>query len=901
MADLRIVDAPVVLQESITDDVKMPTGGLGNFSIRLGDIVWYVVTKEQLANKNYVDLSSQGVKDSLDAHIADKANPHQVTKEQVGLGNVDNTADIDKPVSDATSAAIITATTDMATKTYVNSKNGDLSTLATTDKTSLVKAINEVVTSKANKSTTLSGYGITDVYSKSEIDNKTIQSQSVDGLNFTTFLKDGTSFTTNLAGVGANGWSDLLIETEKGGNQRNINHLLTDGSIPFEFYEDKVVNGDWSPAIQAMFDYAASVYPKLVKFYGKTGRTYEIKSKNWNISESQGWSVFKQPGNACIVGSGYTLKLADNFGDYHAIFLQDTRYPSVKGWELSGFTIDQNTRNNPKANNNVAANQRTIFFQWVVGNQDITISNITVEDFIGVWFVTQGITQRSIITFNKVTYNQSNTQYEDRTVVYCGANNAYIAKNDFVGGENTSGGIELHGSNQIAAFNRLVGFEYAFHLVSDSNVGAGHLPNSENQKVIFNDVIDCGVLAELWCGIATPKYKNITVSNNTAILDSYCGTSKKRTHATVFFTNGDWADIEINDFAFSDNTIRRKIRPEDSELINASAVPNVLFTLSGAYDTDKKPIIKIDGFKINNNTIYGGIGGLVDIDFGNDKDTQSYLKRFSFEGNKLYEQGQYTGSKKYSLFFINGMNNYDDFLIANNEINYLANADTNKIESVVYLTDPYANTDNATDAVKYINNEINHIGALPIPLITGRQIFFNTPHDYKRIAISANAKTGSVIKSRGVTYQKVGDNLADWIGEIASGTIPAGFYKTRTFVKNTDNANTYYGQMCTSEGYIADYQWSAGKYVNRGDIIEIDGHFYLAMHWGVLGNSQPIAQENDFTDNEVPLKYLSKDKAYFTKVSPKLDKVDYATTETLLAQFNALLAALKNNDAMQKY
>ena len=102
MADLRIVDAPVLLQESITDDVKMPTGGLGNFSIRLGDIVRYVVTKEQLANKNYVDLSSKGVKDSLDEHIADKANPHQVTKAQIGLDQVDNTADLDKPISTAT-------------------------------------------------------------------------------------------------------------------------------------------------------------------------------------------------------------------------------------------------------------------------------------------------------------------------------------------------------------------------------------------------------------------------------------------------------------------------------------------------------------------------------------------------------------------------------------------------------------------------------------------------------------------------------------------------------------------------------------------------------------------------------------------------------------------------------
>ena len=107
MADLRIVDTPVLLQESITDDVKMPTGGLGNFSIRLGDIVWYVVTKEQLANKNYVDLSSKGVKDSLDVHITDKANPHNVTKAQVGLGNVDNTADVDKPVSNAVTNALI--------------------------------------------------------------------------------------------------------------------------------------------------------------------------------------------------------------------------------------------------------------------------------------------------------------------------------------------------------------------------------------------------------------------------------------------------------------------------------------------------------------------------------------------------------------------------------------------------------------------------------------------------------------------------------------------------------------------------------------------------------------------------------------------------------------------------
>ena len=36
---------------------------------------------------------------NLNNHVNDTGNPHAVTKDQVGLGNVDNTADIDKPVS----------------------------------------------------------------------------------------------------------------------------------------------------------------------------------------------------------------------------------------------------------------------------------------------------------------------------------------------------------------------------------------------------------------------------------------------------------------------------------------------------------------------------------------------------------------------------------------------------------------------------------------------------------------------------------------------------------------------------------------------------------------------------------------------------------------------------------
>ena len=48
--------------------------------------------------------------DSIDAalagHVADTDNPHQTTKEQVGLGNVDNTSDADKPISLAVQAVL---------------------------------------------------------------------------------------------------------------------------------------------------------------------------------------------------------------------------------------------------------------------------------------------------------------------------------------------------------------------------------------------------------------------------------------------------------------------------------------------------------------------------------------------------------------------------------------------------------------------------------------------------------------------------------------------------------------------------------------------------------------------------------------------------------------------------
>ena len=126
MADLRIVDAPEIPTENITGEEKLPTGGSGNYSISLDSVADYTKTKKDLVDSIAVDSKVNGVRQELDAHIEDLLNPHQVTKGQIGLGNVDNTADADKPVSNSTQAAIISAVAPKADKTYVDSQDSSL-------------------------------------------------------------------------------------------------------------------------------------------------------------------------------------------------------------------------------------------------------------------------------------------------------------------------------------------------------------------------------------------------------------------------------------------------------------------------------------------------------------------------------------------------------------------------------------------------------------------------------------------------------------------------------------------------------------------------------------------------------------------------------------------------------
>ena len=81
-------------------------------------------TKEELTD---LITSNEG---GLSAHIKDYTNPHRVTKDQVGLGNVDNTSDIDKPISNATQEALDNITNNI---TSIEDKLGQPNGIATLD------------------------------------------------------------------------------------------------------------------------------------------------------------------------------------------------------------------------------------------------------------------------------------------------------------------------------------------------------------------------------------------------------------------------------------------------------------------------------------------------------------------------------------------------------------------------------------------------------------------------------------------------------------------------------------------------------------------------------------------------------------------------------------------------
>lgn len=96
-AKTELETADATLQGNITKEVNDRKGEITRIEKLITD---------EAATRAQADID---VNEKVDLHIANKSNPHRVTKAQVGLANVNNTSDADKPVSTAQATAIADA------------------------------------------------------------------------------------------------------------------------------------------------------------------------------------------------------------------------------------------------------------------------------------------------------------------------------------------------------------------------------------------------------------------------------------------------------------------------------------------------------------------------------------------------------------------------------------------------------------------------------------------------------------------------------------------------------------------------------------------------------------------------------------------------------------------------
>lgn len=193
--------------------------------------------------KTYVDdlIADTGsdvtaLETKVNNHIANKSNPHTVTKTQVGLGNVNNTSDADKPVSTAQATAIADAKAAGTTaQTSINSHAGRKNNPHTVTRAQLGLATTDQVVFA--KTTAPSGFWkeSSDERLKSNIKPLTHTLEQICSIPTESFIMDGKEDEGTIAqGLEAAGFNHYVEEDPR-----------TKDSVPNpEEFETVVIDGE---------------------------------------------------------------------------------------------------------------------------------------------------------------------------------------------------------------------------------------------------------------------------------------------------------------------------------------------------------------------------------------------------------------------------------------------------------------------------------------------------------------------------------------------------------------------------------------------------------------------------------------------------------------------------------
>lgn len=182
------------------------------------------------------DTNLTALETKVNQHIANKSNPHAVTKTQVGLGNVNNTSDADKPVSTAQATAIANAkAAGTAAQTSIDNHAGRKNNPHSVTRTQLGLATTDNVVFA--KTTAPSGFWkeSSDERLKSNIKPLTHTLEQICSIPTESFIMDGKEDEGTIAqGLEAAGFNNYVEEDPR-----------TKDSVPNpEEFETVVIDGE---------------------------------------------------------------------------------------------------------------------------------------------------------------------------------------------------------------------------------------------------------------------------------------------------------------------------------------------------------------------------------------------------------------------------------------------------------------------------------------------------------------------------------------------------------------------------------------------------------------------------------------------------------------------------------
>ena len=182
------------------------------------------------------DINLTALETKVNQHIANKSNPHAVTKTQVGLGNVNNTSDANKPVSTAQATAIANAkAAGTAAQTSINNHAGRKDNPHSVTRTQLGLATTDNVVFA--KTTAPSGFWkeSSDERLKSNIKQLTHTLEQICSIPTESFIMDGKEDEGTIAqGLEAAGFNNYVEEDPR-----------TKDSVPNpEEFETVVIDGE---------------------------------------------------------------------------------------------------------------------------------------------------------------------------------------------------------------------------------------------------------------------------------------------------------------------------------------------------------------------------------------------------------------------------------------------------------------------------------------------------------------------------------------------------------------------------------------------------------------------------------------------------------------------------------